>query len=60
MLVQKIKGLARPVSNADDLHNIATIASGSAIMVGWGGVWGGEGGAQCRCCCLCVCMCVNV
>lgn len=33
ILVQKIKALARPVSSGDDLHNIATIASGSPIMV---------------------------
>lgn len=33
VLVQKIKALARPVSNSEDLHNIATIASGSPIMV---------------------------
>lgn len=37
ILVQKIKALARPVSSGDDLHNIATIASGSPIMVRLGG-----------------------
>jgi hypothetical protein len=34
VLVKKIKALARPVSSGEDLHNIATIASGSPIMVG--------------------------
>ena len=33
VLVQKIRALARPVSSGEDLHNIATIASGSPIMV---------------------------
>jgi hypothetical protein len=54
VLVQKIKSLARPVSSAEDLHNIATIASGSAIMVSWAHwaqwvlsvVGGGEGGRE--------------
>ncbi|GAB5031781.1 molecular chaperone [Nannochloropsis oceanica] len=32
ILLGKLKTLARPISSSEDIHNIATIASGSAVM----------------------------